>query len=89
MDTSNINKLFNFPCQFPIKCIGKQENLQNIVCAIISKHIGQIHSNQVKTKPSAKANYLSVTVTILASSKPQLDAIYTELNDHPSVLYSL
>lgn len=88
LQTSN-DELFNFPCQFPIKCIGKKENLKNIVCAIVKNHVGEIHHRQVKIRPSKKSNYLSVTITILASSKSQIDSIYTELNNHPAVLYSL
>lgn len=89
MDTSDTDKLFNFPCQFPIKCVGKKEQFQTIVANIITSHIGVIHPSQIKTKISSKDKYLSVTITILASSKPQLDAIYTELNNHPQVLYTL
>ena len=89
MTSTNPHQLFNFPCQFPIKCIGKQAEFKSVVCDIITKHIGQIQAGQIKTKSSKKSKYLSVTITILATSKEQLDTIYTELNNHPSVLYSL
>ncbi len=80
---------FNFPCEFAIKCIGKHTNFKNIVCDILSKYSDNITSNQVKTRTSSKGNYLAVTITIVATDRLQLDAIYADLNNHPAVLYSL
>jgi putative lipoic acid-binding regulatory protein len=40
-------------------------------------------------RPSKAGNYLSVTVTINARSREQLDALYTELSGHPMVMMVL
>lgn len=82
--------LLEFPCQFPIKAMGKSGgNLEITVVEIISRHAPESHKHSVKTKPSKDGNYLSITVTIEATSKQQLDAIYQDLVDHPHVLYAI
>ena len=82
--------LLEFPCQFAIKAMGKfSDNLEVTVVEIVSRHAPDTHNHSVKTKPSKDGNYISVTVTILAHSKPQLDAIYQDLVDHPHVLYAI
>ena len=73
--------LLEFPCQFPIKVMGSatpdfSEKVRRIVC----KHAGDIADHAVRERPSGQGNYLSVTVTITANSKQQLDNIYLELN---------
>lgn len=81
---------FEFPCQFPIKAMGKTDiELDLLVIEIISRHVPVINKESVATRPSKDGNYISVTVTIEASSKQQLDAIYQDLNDHPHVLMTL
>jgi putative lipoic acid-binding regulatory protein len=40
-------------------------------------------------RPSKNGNFISVTATINATSKPQLDDIYRELTAHPAVLMAL
>lgn len=83
------DSVFNFPCEFPIKAIGKKDNFKELVCAIISKHTGNITPNNIKTKPSSNAKYLSVTVVITATSKVQLDAIYKDMSDNSNILWTL
>lgn len=90
MNTPTTQDIFNFPCEFPIKAIGKDNNdFQQLVLSLIQKHIEQIHPKQISIKPSSNGKFLSVTVRILATSKPQLDTIYTDLNNHDAVLYTL
>jgi putative lipoic acid-binding regulatory protein len=82
--------LFEFPCQFPIKAMGKAGlEFDLIVIDIIRRHTADINEGAITTRPSKDGNYLAVTVIITASSKQQLDAIYQELNDHPHVLMTL
>lgn len=82
--------LFEFPCEYAIKAMGKfSDNLELTVVEIVSRHAPDTHNHKVKTKPSKDGNYVSITVTIQAQSKPQLDAIYQDLVNHPHVLYSI
>ena len=82
--------LFEFPCEYAIKAMGKfSDDLEVTVVEIVSRHAPDTHNHSVKTKPSKDGNYVSVTVTIQAQSKPQLDAIYQDLVNHPHVLYAI
>jgi putative lipoic acid-binding regulatory protein len=82
--------LLEFPCQFPIKAMGKNTpDFDSIVVAIVRQHVDDINEGAVKTRLSKGDKYLAVTVTIEASSKQQLDAIYQGLTDCPDVLMAL
>ena len=82
--------LFEFPCQFPIKAMGKAEiEFDLLVIDIIRPYVDELSTNAVKTRPSKNGKYLSVTVTIEAKSQQQLDDIYQQLSDHPRVLMAL
>jgi len=68
--------LLEFPCQFPIKAMGKTDlELDLLVIEIVRRHVTDINENAVTTRPSKDGNYIAVTVIIEASSKQQLDAI--------------
>ncbi|SJM89025.1 conserved hypothetical protein [Crenothrix polyspora] len=82
--------LLVFPCQFPIKAMGKADvELDLLVLDIIRRHTDSVTKDSVSTRPSKNGTYLSVTVTITATSKPQLDAIYQDLSGHPHILMVL
>ena len=82
--------LLEFPCQFPVKAMGKSGlEVDRLVIEIISRHVEYLSHDAVTTRPSKDGNYIAVTVTIEASSKRQLDAIYQDLTDHPHVLMAL
>ncbi len=81
--------LLEFPCQFPIKAMGKTGlELDLLVVEIVRRH-ASINEGAVTTRPSKDGNYIAVTVIIEASSKQQLDAIYQDLSDHPHILMAL
>jgi len=81
---------FEFPCQFPIKAMGKTDlEFDLLVLEIVRRHSEVVNGQEVKARPSKDGNYVSVTVLIEATSKKQLDAIYQELHDHPLVLMTL
>jgi putative lipoic acid-binding regulatory protein len=72
----------------PVK--GKvQSGFAQIVIDIILKHAPDLDSGLVEMRPSKNGNFVSVTATINATSKQQLDAIYRELSAHPLVLMAL
>ena len=82
--------LLEFPCQFPIKAMGLSSDTFDLtVIQIIRKHAPDIHEGAVKTRLSQGGKYTSVTVTIEASSKTQLDAIYQDLSNHDDVVMAL
>jgi len=81
---------FEFPCQFPIKAMGKNiPDLDAIVVAIIRRHVDDLSENAVKTRASSGGKFISITVEIEAQSKAQLDAIYTDIAACPDIIMSL
>ncbi len=82
--------LLTFPCEFPIKAMGKtSSNLEESVFKTVIKYAPKTTKDMVSINPSKNGNYISVTVTINATSKAQLDSIYFELTDNPDILYAL
>lgn len=82
--------LLEFPCKFPVKAMGRdEENLEALVTGIVLRHAELWPDAPVTTIPSSSGKYLSVTVTIEATSKPQLDRIYQDLTDCEQVLIAL
>ncbi len=79
-----------FPCEFPIKAMGKSvDNLQGIVMEIMNRHVEDLQESAVSCRPSSKGNFVSITVTITAHSREQLDAIYRELTACNEIIMAL
>jgi putative lipoic acid-binding regulatory protein len=88
--TANNRPALTFPCEFPIKVIGKADlEFQANVLQTVRKHFPQLGEAAAVTHYSKHNQYLSLTVTIQASSQEQLDAIYRELNAQPKVIMVL
>lgn len=82
--------LLKFPTPFPIKAMGRrEEGFAQTVLEIILKHAPDFDAGTLEMRPSKNGNFLSVTATINAQSKAQLDDIYRALTAHPAVLMAL
>jgi putative lipoic acid-binding regulatory protein len=82
--------LLEFPCEFPVKAMGRHDaGFESMVTKIILTHAEPAAGVPVTTNASSSGTYLSVTVTIEAVSKAQLDRIYQDLTDCEQVLVAL
>lgn len=82
--------LLAFPTPFPIKILGRKEGgFAQGVLGIVRSHAPDFEPATVEMRPSRKGKYLSLTVTINATSREQLDALYRDLCDHPAVVMVL
>ncbi|MCV6636430.1 DUF493 domain-containing protein [Candidatus Albibeggiatoa sp. nov. NOAA] len=82
--------LLEFPCDFALKVMGKAEDdFDLFVAEIVRKHCPDLGEGAITQKASKGGNYVSVTVNIVARSKPQLDALYSELSAHERTLMVL
>ena len=80
------NTLLEFPCQFPIKIMGHaNEALAQAVSEIVTRHAPEFDSASIEMRVSSGGKYIGLTCTVIATSKPQLDALYMELTAHPLV----
>ncbi|MGC3962743.1 MAG: DUF493 domain-containing protein [Rhodocyclaceae bacterium] len=78
--------LLEFPCDFPLKIMGvRHDEFAQTVLEVVLRHAPDFDGNTMEMRPSAKGNYLSLTCTVRAVSKPQLDNLYRELSSHPMV----
>jgi len=79
-----------FPCRFPIKAMGLAEcDFDALVTSIIRRHVPRLPEGAAVSRASRGGKYLAVTVTIEATSREQLDAIYRDLSGHARVLMAL
>ena len=86
----NEESALEFPCRFPIKMMGRDTpEFRATAQQLIENHVGPIAADDVQTALSRNANFVSVTVTITATSQQQLDAIYTDVSGHADVLMAL
>ena len=86
MDKNAKTTYMSFPCDFPLKIIGKnQETLKISVMNIIAKHFSGVEDKQVTITPSQNGNYLSISVVLHVQDQPSLDALYLELTKHPDI----
>ena len=83
-------QLLAFPCVFPLKVMGRREDgFAQAVSDIVVRHVSDFHPHTIEMRPSRNGRYISLTVTINARSREQLDALYTELSRHPMVMMVL
>jgi putative lipoic acid-binding regulatory protein len=79
-----------FPCRFPIKMMGRDTpGFRATARTLVEKHAGAVPDDAVQATPSRNGRFVSVTVTITATSKRQLDTIYREVTAHEDVLMAL
>jgi len=82
--------LIEYPTEFPIKIMGRQERgLAKSVIEIVGRHAPDFDPATAEMRASKQKKYLSVTCVIRATSREQLDDLYRELCDHPQVVMVL
>jgi uncharacterized protein len=78
--------LIEYPSQFPIKVMGARvEGFVEAIVALARRHDPAFDETKVELRPSRAGNYLGITITVTATSREQLDALYAELSSHPLV----
>jgi len=84
--TPELETLLAFPCDFPLKIMGlTQPGFAQAVIEVVKRHAPDFDPATVEMRPSRENKYISITTTINATSREQLDDLYKELCDHPMV----
>lgn len=79
-----------FPCEFPIKVMGRDEGgFDAHVRTIVDRNVGPPDVLEVRRRESRNDRFVSVTVTVRATSRVQLDTLYRELTADPRILFVL
>ena len=76
-------KLWDFPCQVPLKIMGPAEApLQSAVEAIILTHVPDFDLSTLSIRLSRSGKYQSITVNVYITQKEQILGIYEKLAQH-------
>ena len=83
---SGAETLLEFPCAFPLKIMGlAQDNLAQEVLAVIHQFAPDYDGKDMEMRASSSGKYVSLTCTVNAQSKAQLDDLYRALTSHALV----
>jgi putative lipoic acid-binding regulatory protein len=78
--------LIEYPSDFPIKVMGPtHDDFAPTIHALVVGFDPTFHEGKMESRPSGKGNFTGLTVTVRATSREQLDALYTALSAHPMV----
>jgi putative lipoic acid-binding regulatory protein len=82
--------LIEFPSRFPIKIMGERhEAFASTILTVVQVHAPGTTEVDVVVRESSGGRYLSLTVTVTATSQEQLDNIYRAVTSHPMAKYVL
>jgi uncharacterized protein len=80
------HSLLEFPCAFPLKIMGLADDaLAQAVLDVVLHHAPDFDGATMEMRASSGGKYVSLTCTINATSRLQLDSLYRELTAHPLV----
>lgn len=83
---ARLDSLIEYPSAFPIKVMGlRRDDFAQTILAVVQKHDPGFVAAGMEMRASSTGKYLSLTCTITATSRAQLDALYRELSSHPMV----
>ncbi len=78
--------LIQYPTDFPIKVVGINEvGFEAAITEVLLAHAPDFDTTSIEVRESRAGKYLSITATVHARSRSQLDAIYLALTSHPLV----
>jgi putative lipoic acid-binding regulatory protein len=79
-------KGLQFPTDFPIKIMGRRDDgFAQAIAEVVRAHAPDFDPSTLEMRTSKDGNYLSLTATVHATSRAQLDALYRALTAHPLV----
>lgn len=80
------DSLIEYPSPFPIKIMGlRRDDFAQLIVDVVRQHDPGFDPASVEMRASSGGKYLSLTCTVTATSRPQLDALYQALSSHPLV----
>ena len=69
-----------FPCAYPVKILGRSvPEFETVVLEVIEKHSPGFSRETISMRASREGTFVSMTVEITATGKPQLQALHQEL----------
>ena len=82
--------VMEFPCSFPIKLMGREtDEFRQTARELVEKHTGPLDDEAIQSALSRNGRFVSVTITVIAESREQLDNIYRDATAHDDVIMAL
>ncbi len=86
MQNNPPESLIEYPCDFPIKVMGKNNpEFKPAVIHICQQFDKNFDVTTLEERSSKENKYIGLTVIIHTTSRAQLDEIYRTLSTHPLV----
>jgi putative lipoic acid-binding regulatory protein len=80
------DSLIEYPCDFPLKVFGEAKpGFSEAVTRVVLAHAPDFDPESMEVRSSSNGKYISLTCTIRATSREQLDNVYRDLTSHPMV----
>ena len=90
VDNITEENLLEFPCDFPIKVMGETSDAFAATMVEVIKAVDPtFDASKVDMRASTGGRFISLTCTVHATSRAQLDDIYRALTSHPLSKYVL
>lgn len=78
--------LIEYPCDFPIKVMGRaREDFVRVMAELVRTFDPGFDPDTIQIRPSGRGNYVGLTLTVRVESREQLDALYRALHGHEMV----
>ena len=79
----------NFPCEYPVKLFGLDEDdFFEFSFSILQKHVPGIAREDLTMRSSHNGKYLAVSTTFTARDRDQIDALYAEIGANKRILFA-
>ena len=79
-----------FPCDYPIKVVARaSDDLRERIDAVFATHFGAFEAHRVAVRPSANANFVAFTYTMVVQHVDQLGKLHVELQASEGVVMML
>lgn len=86
MTDTHKTSLIEYPSDFPIKVMGKQDpEMAQTLTDVVTAYDPNFDPTTLEIRSSKAGNYVGLTFTVKATSHEQLDALYRALHAHPMV----
>ena len=81
-----IEKLLDFPADFPLKVMGRRvDGFAQAIADLVVEHLPQFDPATIELRSSSKGTYISLTLALRVDTRAQLEAVYRAVAAHPWV----
>lgn len=78
--------LITYPCDFPIKVMGRaRDDFALVIGELVQRFDPLFDAGSIAVRASAGGRYLGLTLTVHVRSREELDALYRALHGHEMV----